>query len=32
MISVDPGAPAKTRLDFLDRSGAIIHTVSFDAQ
>jgi phosphodiesterase/alkaline phosphatase D-like protein len=31
MISVDDGVPPKAKFDFYDRSGAIIHTVSFDA-
>ncbi len=31
MIKVDPGAPAKATFDFIDRTGATIHSVSFDA-
>jgi alkaline phosphatase D len=30
-INVDPGAPAVARFDFLDRTGATIHSVSFNA-
>jgi len=30
-INVDPGAPAVARFDFLDRTGATIHSISFNA-
>ena len=30
-INVDPGAPAMARFDFLDRTGATIHSISFNA-
>ena len=30
-INVDPGAPAVARFDFIDRTGATIHSISFNA-
>ena len=31
LLTVAPGAPPTARIDFYDRSGAVIQTITFDA-
>jgi hypothetical protein len=31
LLTVAPGAPATARVDFYDRSGAVIQSITFDA-